>query len=124
QSILQKSINVIDKDQFDKSLMKRKRQEDARKSSRDTKAQIIIRELSVFPASRSSISEPSEGSNMGEVLNQFHKLYYDIDIAKKDGDKSWEDCSWGYHGDNGNTYLNNDVKSYGPKFMTGDTIGC
>ncbi|CAI2177082.1 2127_t:CDS:2, partial [Funneliformis geosporum] len=36
----------------------------------------------------------------------------------------WEDSSWGYHGDDGNTYLNNDGKSYGPKFMTGDTIGC
>ncbi|CAI2191833.1 8380_t:CDS:2, partial [Funneliformis geosporum] len=35
-----------------------------------------------------------------------------------------EDSSWGYRGDDGNTYLNNDDKSYGPKFMTGDTIGC
>ncbi|CAI2185280.1 16078_t:CDS:2, partial [Funneliformis geosporum] len=66
---------------------KKKRQEDERKSSRGTKAQIIIRELSVFPASRPYLSEPSEGSNMGEVLNQFQQLYYDIDIAKKDGIK-------------------------------------
>ncbi|CAI2177806.1 1335_t:CDS:2, partial [Funneliformis geosporum] len=35
----------------------------------------------------------------------------------------WEDSSWGYHGDDGNTYFN-DSKPYGPKFMTGDTIGC
>ncbi|CAI2184104.1 5394_t:CDS:2, partial [Funneliformis geosporum] len=36
----------------------------------------------------------------------------------------WEDSSWGYHGDDGNTYFNSDNEPYGTGFMTGDTIGC
>ncbi len=70
---------------------KRKRQEGTHKSSRGTKAQTIIRELSVFPDSGPSISAPSESSDMGEVLNQLHKLYYNIDIAETNGDKANRD---------------------------------
>ncbi len=70
---------------------KRKRQEGTHKSSRGTKAQTIIRELSVFPDSGPSISAPSESSDMGEVSNQLHKLYYNIDIAETNGDKANRD---------------------------------
>ncbi|CAI2191043.1 5386_t:CDS:2, partial [Funneliformis geosporum] len=36
-----------------------------------------------------------------------------------------EDSSWGYHGDDGRIFFNSrGGKPYGPKFMTGDTIGC
>lgn len=37
----------------------------------------------------------------------------------------WEEHSWGYHGENGNVYSGPGTeKSYGPKFGTGDIIGC
>ncbi|KAK3370267.1 hypothetical protein B0H63DRAFT_528000 [Podospora didyma] len=37
----------------------------------------------------------------------------------------WEPDSWGYHGDDGNSFAaQNSGKPYGPKFGTGDTIGC
>ncbi|CAI2175110.1 5381_t:CDS:2 [Funneliformis geosporum] len=36
----------------------------------------------------------------------------------------WGDSSWGYHGDDGNKFYKDNGKQYGPKFMTGDTIGC
>ncbi|CAI2190375.1 1260_t:CDS:2, partial [Funneliformis geosporum] len=33
--------------------------------------------------------------------------------------------SWGYHGGDGRIFFNSRIgKPYGPKFMTGDTIGC
>ncbi|CAI2194596.1 19228_t:CDS:2, partial [Funneliformis geosporum] len=36
----------------------------------------------------------------------------------------WEDSSCGYHGDDGQIFFNSKGKPFGPKFMTGDTIGC
>ncbi|PVV05255.1 hypothetical protein BB560_000226 [Smittium megazygosporum] len=37
----------------------------------------------------------------------------------------WDPDSWGYHGDDGNSFKSNGHgTSYGPKFTTGDTIGC
>ncbi|CAI2193659.1 17454_t:CDS:2, partial [Funneliformis geosporum] len=36
----------------------------------------------------------------------------------------WEDSSWGYHGNDGKLYFKKYDHPYGPKFMTGDTIGC
>ncbi|CAG8465491.1 2339_t:CDS:2 [Ambispora gerdemannii] len=37
----------------------------------------------------------------------------------------WELQSWGYHGDDGNSFCCSGTgKTYGPKFTTGDTIGC
>lgn len=37
----------------------------------------------------------------------------------------WEPESWGYHGDDGNSFASQNVgKQYGPPFSSGDTIGC
>lgn len=37
----------------------------------------------------------------------------------------WEPESWGYHGDDGNSFASQNVgKHYGPSFSCGDTIGC
>ena len=37
----------------------------------------------------------------------------------------WEPETWGYHGDDGNTFCcGQSPKKYGPKFTTGDVIGC
>ncbi|KAL8969564.1 MAG: hypothetical protein Q9183_001944 [Haloplaca sp. 2 TL-2023] len=37
----------------------------------------------------------------------------------------WEPETWGYHGDDGNTFCcGQPPKKYGPKFTTGDVIGC
>ncbi|CAG8760669.1 11303_t:CDS:2, partial [Funneliformis caledonium] len=36
----------------------------------------------------------------------------------------WEDGSWGYHGDDGKKFYGIMDEPYGPKFMTGDIIGC
>ncbi|CAO3660215.1 unnamed protein product [Umbelopsis ramanniana] len=37
----------------------------------------------------------------------------------------WDDHSWGYHGDDGHSFCSSgNGKPYGPKFGTGDTIGC
>ncbi|CAG8507493.1 10775_t:CDS:1 [Funneliformis mosseae] len=69
---------------FDGASKKRKRKDDLRKF-RNTKVQTIIRELSICLAKEVSIGTPSEGSDMKKVLNQFHKLYYEINDAKKIG---------------------------------------
>ncbi|PKK78266.1 hypothetical protein RhiirC2_730174, partial [Rhizophagus irregularis] len=76
---------------FDGASKKRKRKDDSRKSTRGTKAQTIIRELSIRPASEVSIGAPPEDSDMRKVLNQFHKLYYEIDDAEKIGDRTNRD---------------------------------
>ncbi|CAI2202151.1 4504_t:CDS:2, partial [Funneliformis geosporum] len=34
------------------------------------------------------------------------------------------DCSWGYHGDDGNSYFDSYDEPYGTDFMTDDTIRC
>ncbi|CAG8721760.1 12161_t:CDS:2, partial [Ambispora leptoticha] len=74
---------------------KRKIQEgDTHKSrpKRATKPKAIIQELSVASTSSGpSISTPSETTNIGEISNQFHKLYYDVDIAEKKGDQENRD---------------------------------
>ncbi|RIA78982.1 hypothetical protein C1645_841895 [Glomus cerebriforme] len=75
---------------FDGASKKRKRKDDSRKS-RGTKAQTIIRELSIRPAREVSIGAPPEGSDMKNVSNQFHKLYYEIDDAEKNGDRTNRD---------------------------------
>ncbi|KAF8525133.1 concanavalin A-like lectin/glucanase domain-containing protein [Hysterangium stoloniferum] len=37
----------------------------------------------------------------------------------------WEGKSWGYHGDDGNSFASEtEGSAYGPKFSTGDTVGC
>ncbi|OLY85515.1 Ran-binding protein 10 [Smittium mucronatum] len=37
----------------------------------------------------------------------------------------WDLDSWGYHGDDGNSFISNSSgKPYGPKFTAGDIIGC
>jgi len=66
---------------FNKASKKRKRKDDSRKFTKGTKAQTIIRELSICPASKVSIGTSPEDSNMRKVSNQFHKLYYEIDDA-------------------------------------------
>ncbi|CAI2176738.1 3267_t:CDS:2 [Funneliformis geosporum] len=66
-------------------IRKRKKKDDSCKFTSDTKDQTIIHELSICPASEVSIDIPPEDSNMRKVLNQFHKLYYEIDNAEKNG---------------------------------------
>ncbi|CAG8730927.1 9621_t:CDS:2 [Rhizophagus irregularis] len=84
--LLSEDLEFDDDDLFkEASSKKRKRKDDSRKSSKDTKAQTIIRELSIYPASKVSIDAPPEDSDMRKVLNQFHKLYYEIDDAEKNG---------------------------------------
>jgi hypothetical protein len=75
---------------------KRRRQEGERRSTRGTKAQTIIRELSVFTLNELSISAPSEALNMEDVSNQLHKLYYNIDVAEKKGDQTNRDAVLNY----------------------------
>ncbi|CAG8684449.1 13108_t:CDS:10, partial [Funneliformis caledonium] len=58
---------------------------------KDIKAQTIIRELSICQASEISIGAPPEDSDMREVSNQFHKLYYEIDDAEKNEDRANRD---------------------------------
>ncbi|CAI2182871.1 13492_t:CDS:2 [Funneliformis geosporum] len=70
---------------FDEASKKRKKKDDSCKFTSDTKDQTIIHELSICPASEVSIDIPPEDSNMRKVLNQFHKLYYEIDNAEKNG---------------------------------------
>jgi hypothetical protein len=37
----------------------------------------------------------------------------------------WEPETWGYHGDDGHCFAAQTVgKAYGPRFGTGDTVGC
>jgi hypothetical protein len=40
----------------------------------------------------------------------------------------WDEGSWGYHGDDGKTFdngRNNETRDiYGPRYDTGDVIGC
>lgn len=36
----------------------------------------------------------------------------------------WEENSWGYHGDDGNSFHDGDPTRYGPLFTTGDVVGC
>jgi len=39
--------------------------------------------------------------------------------------KGWEEHSWGYHGENGHVFSGPGTeKAYGPKYGTGDIIGC
>ncbi|CAG8603359.1 4808_t:CDS:2 [Funneliformis mosseae] len=76
---------------FDGAFKKRKRKDDSRKSTRGTKAQTMIRELSIRLASEVSIGAPPKDSDMGKVSNQFHKLYYEIDDAEKNGDQTNRD---------------------------------
>ena len=86
------SIDDLEKEEyyisptFNETSKKRKRQDSSRKFIRGTKAQTIIRELSIHLPSRISIDAPFEDSDMREVSNQFYKLYYEIDNAEKDGD--------------------------------------
>ncbi|XXH01601.1 hypothetical protein Hte_007961, partial [Hypoxylon texense] len=36
----------------------------------------------------------------------------------------WDNGSWGYHSDDGNVYVANEGKDYGPRYGTGNVIGC
>lgn len=69
-------------------------------------------------------------------------FYFEVDIVSKGRDgyigigfcwqsnllnrlPGWDDHSWGYHGDDGHSFCGSgNGKPYGPKFGTGDTIGC
>ncbi|PKY49811.1 hypothetical protein RhiirA4_423241 [Rhizophagus irregularis] len=75
---------------------KRRRQEGEQKSTRGSKAQTIIRELSDFTLDELSINAPSESLNMQDVSNQLHKMYYDIDVAEKKGDQANRDVVLNY----------------------------
>lgn len=45
-----------------------------------------------------------------------------VSMARPPG---WEPESWGYHGDDGRSFATSNVgKDYGPKYGTGDVIGC
>ncbi|KAG0020088.1 hypothetical protein BGZ80_004814 [Entomortierella chlamydospora] len=53
--------------------------------------------------------------------------YYEVLIKSKgqQGDWRWEPQSWGYHGDDGNSFEGcGNGRPFGPVFTTGDTIGC
>jgi len=40
-------------------------------------------------------------------------------------DVGWDKCSYGYHGDDGNSFCSSGpAQPYGPTFTTGDVIGC
>jgi len=40
-------------------------------------------------------------------------------------DAGWDKCSYGYHGDDGNSFCSSGpAQPYGPTFTTGDVIGC
>ncbi|CAB5369567.1 unnamed protein product [Rhizophagus irregularis] len=80
----------------DFSILKRRRQEGEQKSTRGSKAQTIIRELSDFTLDELSINAPSESLNMQDVSNQLHKMYYDIDVAEKKGDQANRDVVLNY----------------------------
>lgn len=76
------------------------------------------------------------------VPTQAGIYYYEVKIVSKGKDgfigigfsegnvplcrlPGWEKNSYGYHGDDGNAFESCGTgKSYGPKFTTGDTIGC
>jgi len=75
---------------------KRRRQEGGQKTARGSKAQTILRELSVFTLDELSINAPSEALNMQDVSNQLHKMYYDIDVAEKKGDQANRDVVLNY----------------------------
>lgn len=46
----------------------------------------------------------------------------DVSLNRAPG---WEPESWGYHSDDGNLFASASTgKAYGPKFGTGDTVGC
>ncbi|CAG8768707.1 13834_t:CDS:1, partial [Cetraspora pellucida] len=54
------------------------------KPKRVTKPKTIIQELFVaLTSSRSLISISPETANIGKISNQFYKLYYDVNIARK-----------------------------------------
>jgi len=41
------------------------------------------------------------------------------------GIAGWDKCSYGYHGDDGNSFCSSGpAQPYGPTFTTGDVIGC
>ena len=47
-----------------------------------------------------------------------HCIFYFIDVG-------WDKCSYGYHGDDGNSFCSSGpAQPYGPTFTTGDVIGC
>ncbi|CAG8536557.1 14702_t:CDS:2 [Funneliformis caledonium] len=91
------SIDDLEKERYYISLTfngaskKRKRKDDLRKSTRGIKAQTIICELSIRSASEVSIGASPEDSNMRKVSNQFHKLYYKIDDAEKNRNRTIRD---------------------------------
>ncbi|RHZ59500.1 hypothetical protein Glove_363g32 [Diversispora epigaea] len=76
------------------------------------------------------------------IPSQCGIFYFEIDIISKGREgyigigfctkqvslnrlPGWENDSWGYHGDDGCTFCSpGSGKYYGPKFTTGDTIGC
>ncbi|KAG8986218.1 hypothetical protein FRB93_005476 [Tulasnella sp. JGI-2019a] len=67
-----------------------------------------------------------------EILNKGNKGHIGVGFGTKRARLSklpgWEPESWGYHGDDGNVFCGPDgpekEPSYGPKFSTGDVVGC
>ncbi|KAK9504990.1 hypothetical protein O3M35_009148 [Rhynocoris fuscipes] len=63
------------------------------------------------------------------IIDQGEQGYIGIGISSKNVNLNqlpgWDSDSYGYHGDDGNKYhLSGNGKPYGPKFTTGDIIGC
>ncbi|EJT98972.1 SPRY-domain-containing protein [Dacryopinax primogenitus] len=64
-----------------------------------------------------------------EVQDKGLNGYISIGLCKQDMPlgrlPGWEYGSWGYHGDDGHAFTGTHADTdYGPKFSTGDTIGC
>ncbi len=81
---------------FNKIFKKRKRKDDLRKSIKGTKMQTIICKLFIHLTSKVSISIPFKDFDMRKVLNQFYKLYYEIDNTKKSEDQANRDIVYFY----------------------------
>ncbi|PWA03004.1 hypothetical protein BB558_000842 [Smittium angustum] len=62
---------------------------------------------------------------LNKGTNGYIGIGFCIGTAKLNRLPGWDTGSWGYHGDDGNSFLSSGGgKKYGPKYTTGDTIGC
>ncbi|KAF8584921.1 SPRY-domain-containing protein [Ramaria rubella] len=63
--------------------------------------------------------------NKGQKGHPHGALRFGTDTVRLSRLPGWEGQSWGYHGDDGNSFASErDGSSYGPKFTTGDVVGC
>ncbi|KAJ1917243.1 hypothetical protein H4219_003327 [Mycoemilia scoparia] len=57
--------------------------------------------------------------------NGFIGIGFSTHDAKLDRLPGWDKNSWGYHGDDGHVFINQNLgRPFGPRFSTGDIIGC